>query len=85
MAATKQDISEWFNRGVQDKADYMIVVCDTYDWDDYPVYANKSDVHAKYQEHNGPNMQKVMEVYDLHSDKDEQMNERRANRLPALT
>lgn len=68
-------ISEWLARGQNDKARFMVVVCDTFDYEDYPVYVSKDEniknVVAKYH---GPNMQKVMEVYDLDDDLNKQLN-----------
>ncbi len=83
-AATRQEISTWFDRGVERGATHMIIVCDTYDHDDYPVFAfGDAEALANHEQHNGKNMQRVMEVYDLRADKDEQMQEHRAMRLPA--
>ncbi len=57
----------------------MIVVCDTFDHEDYPVYVKPGeDVRKKYAEYDGPNMQRVMEVYALHLDLESQLNEHRA-------
>lgn len=79
MAATKQDISRWFDRGVVEGKSHLIVVCDTYDHDDYPVYVNPDqdakEVAAMY---NGKNMQRIMEVYSLSMDKEVQLNQFRA-------
>lgn len=83
MAATRQDISSWFDAGVAKKATHMIVVCDTYDHEDYPVYVSSNEsVHKVYEAHNEVNMQRVMEVYSFSEKytKDGQMNERRAFR-----
>ena len=45
---------------------HLVVVCDTFDHEDYPVYVKLGqDVRKVVAEYNGPNMQKVMEVYDL--------------------
>ena len=83
MAATKDEISSWFDQGVAQKATHLIVVCDTYDNDDYPCFANgDADVIEKHGYYDYKNMQRVMEVYDLSDSKAEQMNERRAMRLP---
>lgn len=66
MAATKQDISGWFDVGVAQGSTHLLVVCDTYDWEDYPVYAkDDDDARKQYQKFHHSNMQKVMEVYDL--------------------
>ena len=81
MAATRQDIEGWFDRGVAQKARHMIVVCDSFDYDDYPVFTTTDDECLQRYKNPGE-MQRVMEVYDLRADKAEQMNERRAMRLP---
>ena len=77
MAATKQDIRQWFLDGVELHATHMIVVCDTYDYEDYPVYVMPDDdvrkIEAKHQLSAG-NMQRVMEVYNLSLDREEQLN-----------
>jgi len=44
----------------------LIVVCDQFDWEDYPVYVTATeDVNEKRKLYNGANMQKIMEVYVL--------------------
>lgn len=79
MATTKEDISGWIKNGKEQGATHMIVVCDTFDWEDYPVYVMPNeDVKSKYAHYNGPNMQKVMEVYNLQKDTDIQMSKHRA-------
>lgn len=79
MAASRLDISGWFDAGVDDGATHLIVVCDTFDHDDYPVYVFPTqDVHEVVAEKTGKNMQKLMEVYALHLDKDTQMDEWRS-------
>ena len=81
MAATKDEISKWFDDGVVKKARHMIIVCDTFDYDDYPVYTT-TDADCLQRHKNPGKMQRVMEVYDLQSDKAEQMSKGRAMRLP---
>lgn len=65
---SKSDIATWFEAGVKQGATHMVVVCDTFDYEDYPVYVTEKDkvrdVIAKHSEAAG-NMQKVMECYDL--------------------
>ncbi len=79
MAATRQDIRSWFDRGVKSKATHLIVVCDTFDHEDYPVFVQENEnVHEKAKEFNGKNMQRIMEVYNLSMDRDAQMDEHRA-------
>jgi len=83
MGTTKDELREWFDRGVREGKAYMVVVCDTFDWEDYPIYARDAEEARKvHREHNGVNMQRVMEVYDLKMDREAQMAEHRANHLP---
>jgi len=67
MAATLQDLKEWFDEGVKAKATHMIVVCDTFDYEDYPVYVKPGqDARAATAaENDGEHMKRVMEVYNL--------------------
>ena len=78
MGTTKEDISAWFDMGVQQGATHMIVVCDTFDHEDYPVFVLPGeDVREKYKKYDGENMQRVMEVYSLKKSKESQLGERR--------
>lgn len=80
MAATKDEISRWFDEGVESGATHMIVVCDTFDHEDYPVYVkDDEDVEKKHREYvNEKPMQRVMEVYSLKKNKQAQLDESRA-------
>lgn len=79
MAATKQDIREWLLEGKRQGATHVIIVCDTFDHDDYPIYVSPSEkVHDRYEAHNNKNMQRVMEVYNLSMNVEQQLNEERA-------
>ena len=79
MATTQQDIREWFERGVEQGATHMIVVCDTFDYEDYPVYVPPDKIpQVVYEEYQGKNMQRVMEVYDLSEDMEAQLKQHRA-------
>ena len=58
---------------------HMIVVCDTFSYEDYPVYVTKKErVTEKFSEYDRKNMQKVMEVYSYQRDLEAQLNEQRA-------
>lgn len=79
MAATRQDIQEWFELGVKQNSTHLIVVCDTFDHDDYPVYISADqDVKTIESNYNGKNMQRVMEVYNLKLPMNNQLNEHRS-------
>lgn len=60
-------------------ATHMLVVCDTFDYSDYPVYVMPNEnVWTKSDENNGPNMTRLMEVYNLSKDMNAQLSERRS-------
>lgn len=73
-----EDLSRWFDDGVRQRATHMVVVCDTFDWSDYPVYVKPGEDPQKiFNENNGPNMTKAMECYALFKPKAEQIGKRR--------
>lgn len=67
MAATLEDIKRWVKEGKRKKdCTHVLIVCDTFDYEDYPVYVMKGqDVRKVAQENNGANMTRLMEVYSL--------------------
>ncbi len=75
MAVSRQELMAWFREGVEQKATHMIVVCDTFDWEDYPAYVMEGeDVREREKKFQVQgNMQRVMEVYDLRKDMESQM------------
>ncbi|MBT6689818.1 hypothetical protein HN903_00645 [archaeon] len=78
MGTTRKDISNWLENGKEKNITHMIVVCDTFDYEDYPVYVSKNqNATEEYSKINGVNMQKVMEVYSYNRDLEDQLNEGR--------
>ncbi len=70
---TIKTIRKWLERGKEEGATHVIVVCDTFDYEDYPVMVSPGeDVREKETEYSD-NMQKVMEVYNLNMDIEEQL------------
>lgn len=80
MTASFNEISRWFDRGVAEGATHMVVECDTFDYDDYPVYANSAaEARKRVSDAATKDMTSVMEVYVLDPErKDEQMAAKRA-------
>lgn len=80
MVTTQQEIREWLEEGRKKKdITHMIVVCDRFDLEDYPIYVAKTqNVRELYGEYHGPNMQKVMEVYSYKHDLEMQLQQPRA-------
>lgn len=57
----------------------MIVVVDTFDWDDFPVYVMPGqDARTEAVAQGRRNMQRVMEVYNLSMDRERQLNQVRS-------
>ena len=67
MAATKDDLVRWVKAAAKKKnVTHVVIVCDTFDYEDYPVEVLKGqDVHEVAKANNGPNMTRLMEVYSL--------------------
>lgn len=80
-AATKEDLRRWFEEGVRDGGEFMIVFCDTYEWKDYPVYT-KGGLEGFKKEYKRVMCSRIMEVYDLNIDIETQMREKRAFHYP---
>lgn len=83
---TVEDLRRWFDKGVAQGADYMIIVRDMFEKIDEAEYVtNGGDmtVHQVAQSlENEERMTRVLEVYDLHGDRDAQLEEDRAWAIP---
>jgi hypothetical protein len=79
MGTSKEEIRDWLEKGKERGASHVIVVCDSFDHEDYPVYVEKGqNVRDVEKQYNGPNMQRVMEVYSLKLDIEKQLSEHRS-------
>jgi len=87
---TTAEIKEWLSNEYRefycrmhgyspDDLTHMIVVCDTFSWEDYPVFVTRDqDVREVEAEYDDVNMQRIMEVYSLSMDIEKQLAEKRA-------
>jgi hypothetical protein len=73
---TRQDVREAFLRGKEDY-DFMLIVCDTFDYEDYPVFCMESEYSERFNHYDGKNMQKIMESYNLKMDMEAQLGRSR--------
>lgn len=74
------ELKNWYLEGKKDGHKFMTVVCDMFDWEDYPVYDDKPYKHVGYR--NEEKMEKVMEIYDLSIPFENQNgNEKRGHRI----
>lgn len=69
MAASREDVDRWIGEAKKRGATHIVSVCDTFDYDDYPVYVmpdeNVNEVKMKYD---GVNMQRINEVITINQD-----------------
>jgi hypothetical protein len=78
MRTTQADIRAWLTRTPK-SATHMLVVCDTFSYEDYPVFVDASEsVHEVAMKNNGPNMTRLMEVYNLSMDIETQLAQDRS-------
>jgi hypothetical protein len=73
---TKAEIREWLAKA-PDCATHMLVMCDTFDHDDYPVYFNNV-AQAQKRADKPDLMERFMECYRLDMDHEQQLAQSRA-------
>jgi hypothetical protein len=78
MAGTR--IRDWFIEAKEAGATNLIIVCDTFDWEDYPVQVMPGeDIEEVMKGYNyDKNMQRIMEVYCMKRSMKNQIAEYRA-------
>lgn len=59
------DINRWKGEAKRRKATHIIVVCDTFDYSNYPVYVQSGDELESMKARYSQNMDRVMEVIEL--------------------
>jgi len=77
MTTTRAEISQWFDEGAAQGATHMIIMCDTFDYCDYPTFITEPDPEKAKAivDQKNQNMQQVMEVYNLSMDRDTQLRQ----------
>ena len=66
MRASDAEVNRWVTEATQRGATHLLVVCDTFDGDEYPVSVSKGeDIRDALTRYHDANMQKVVVVYDL--------------------
>lgn len=64
MATTRGMLASWFDEGVEEGHQWMVIRCDAFDHSDYPSYHDTREDTEKIMKEPGK-MQRVMEVYKL--------------------
>ena len=71
---TSYGIGKWLMTGREEGATHMIVVCDTWDHEDFPVFVMPDqDVHEVEAGYRADSMNRVVEVYWLEGDLNQQL------------
>lgn len=79
MPGWTDKLRAWLLEGKAQGATHVIIVCDTFDHEDFPVYVKADqDVRKFFDEWSNKQMHKVMEVYSLKQDIESQLAEDRA-------
>ncbi len=82
MGTTKDQIRSWVERGKRHGASHVAIVCDTFDYEDFPVEVMPNeDVEARLAEYRGNDCYRIMEVYKMSLDLESQLSERRAHHI----
>lgn len=69
MTATRSDVDRWIKDAKKKKARFIISVCDTWDYDDFPVYVMPNEnLEEKKKSYNGVNMHTINEVIRINED-----------------
>lgn len=80
MTTTREDLRTWLAQGKEQGATHTIIVCDTFDYEDYPVHVMPGeDARAVAAKYNNPDeMSRVMEVYSHALDPELQLSQHRS-------
>jgi len=69
MAATREEVNEWIESAKKNNMKYIISVCDTFDYYDYPVYCEGLiDLKEDFVNYDGVNMQQINEIIRINVD-----------------
>lgn len=69
MIATRKKINKWVKTAKENDIKFIISVCDTFEFDDYPVYCKEmKELKEKFIDYDGVNMQQVNEIINIKED-----------------
>lgn len=69
MAATRDDVNRWINTAKSKGCKFIISVCDTFDWDDFPVYIKDlNELILRVDNYDGVDMKKINEIIRINDD-----------------
>ena len=75
MSACLEDIKRYIEQGQKQNATHVIIACDTFDHDNYPVFVMPHEnIQEKISHIREQGMQRVDEVYNLSKDIQKQLS-----------
>jgi len=60
-----ETLKEWIEEGIKNKNKYLIVVCDTFDQEEYPIFCKDDKEFSFQKEEHNKNMQRVVTIINL--------------------
>ncbi len=73
----------WFNIGKKEnKGTFMLIIYDALNSNDYPLFVEEPELNEQIKLTIRAPMQRILEVYDLREDREEQLQEPRTWRVP---
>lgn len=66
MAATKEEVEGWISKAKKEGFKYVISVCDTFDYTDYPVYCyDDKELEDNKKYYSEASMQRINEIIEI--------------------
>ena len=62
---TNKEFNQWIQDGKDQSFDYLLVVCDTFSYADYPVYCNTGNLSEMKAKYDDVEMQRIHEIVSL--------------------
>lgn len=78
MTATRDDIRTWLAQAKAQGASHLIIMHDTFDHENYPIYVKPTESARTIAHEKTGNMQRVEECYSMALDIETQLLEHRA-------
>lgn len=78
MTTSVKTIRLWLERAKNNGSTFLIVACDMFEREDYPIYcSSKNEALLKITELRAEDLSGIHEVYDLNLDIEEQLSKKR--------
>lgn len=66
MTATRNNVDKWIEIGKEKRSRWILSMCDTYDYEDYPIYVDSSEnIKTVIKFNQTQSMQKINEIISI--------------------